>query len=206
MAPDAALDVRSAAAAETLRRVAPGIEAAALAVAGPLDRAVADAAAIGRPLFAANRDVARPDDPVAALWQRCTTLREHRGDGHVAVLAAAGLSGLEAHVLIAAERGSDPVDLQRTRGWTEDDWAGAVAGLAHRGLVDGNGACDPPAPSCATRWRRPPTASPPRPSPRGRTPTRARCSTRCIRWRRPSAPPGCCATRTRSGCPRWAAA
>ncbi|HRW37330.1 MAG: hypothetical protein KDB04_04035 [Acidimicrobiales bacterium] len=143
VAPEAALDVRSTAAAETLRRAAPGIEATATAVAESLDGAVAAATAIGRPLFAANRDLAPPDDPVAALWQRCTTLREHRGDGHVAALAAVELSGLEAHVLIAAERGSDPVDLQRTRGWTEDDWAAAVAGLADRGLVDGRGRLRP---------------------------------------------------------------
>ena len=42
-----------------------------------------------------------PDDPVEALWQGCTCLREHRGDGHVAALTAAGLDGCEALVLFA---------------------------------------------------------------------------------------------------------
>ncbi|MCU1369209.1 MAG: hypothetical protein JWO77_403 [Ilumatobacteraceae bacterium] len=130
---------RSSAAAATLRRAAPGIEATAAAAAPFLDAAIAAGVAAGRPLFAANRDLALPDDPVEALWQRCTTIREHRGDGHVAALAAAGVDGIEAHVLIALDQGSDPLDLQRTRGWTESDWAAAVDRLRHRNLVDGDG-------------------------------------------------------------------
>ncbi|MCB1038175.1 MAG: hypothetical protein KDA94_01385 [Acidimicrobiales bacterium] len=133
---DAARSARARGAASTLRAAATGIEAAAIATADHLDRAIAAADPMARPLFAANRDLALPDDPVAALWQRCTTLREHRGDGHVAALAAAGLTGLEAHVLIAAERGTDPGDLQRTRGWTAADWDAATGSLAERGLVE----------------------------------------------------------------------
>ena len=46
-----------------------------------------------------------------------TTLREHRGDGHVAALVAAGLAGLPMLVLRAAlDIGRD--QLQPTRGWT----------------------------------------------------------------------------------------
>jgi hypothetical protein len=138
--PEDLLAERSRAAAATLRRVAPDLEAAARAAAPFLDAAIADGSAIARPLFAANRDATLPEDPVAALWQRCTTLREHRGDGHVAALAAAGVDGLEAHVLIALDLGTDPVDLQRTRGWTADDWALAVDRLHHRNLVDHEGA------------------------------------------------------------------
>ena len=39
---------------------------------------------------------------------------------------AAGLDGLEADVLIAAEQATPVDDLQRTRGWTADDWHAAV--------------------------------------------------------------------------------
>jgi DNA-binding MarR family transcriptional regulator len=137
--PSSALDARTEGAAATLRRVAPDLDRAAPLVGPLLDRAIAAADPIARPLFAANRDVALPTDPVAALWQQATTLREHRGDGHVAALAAAGLSGLEAHVLIAADHGTDPVDLQRTRGWAAEDWAVAVATLEGRGLVRRSG-------------------------------------------------------------------
>ena len=45
-----------------------------------LGSAIDRATVAGRPLFAANREVAEPDDPVAALWQLATTHREHRGD------------------------------------------------------------------------------------------------------------------------------
>lgn len=137
--PASLIERRSRAAAATLRRVAPGVDATARATAPFLDTAIAAGVALGRPLFAANREVPLPADDVEALWQRCTTLREHRGDGHVAALAAAGVDGLEAHVLLALEQGADPLDLQRTRGWTADDWANAVDRLRRRGLVDGAG-------------------------------------------------------------------
>lgn len=138
-APDALIEARSRAASATLERLVPDLAATARAVAPFLDVAIAAGAAPGRPVFAANRDLPTPSDDVAALWQRCTTLREHRGDGHVAALTAAGVDGLEAHVLIALDQGTDPVDLQRTRGWNQDDWAGAVDRLCHRNLVEAGG-------------------------------------------------------------------
>lgn len=51
---------------------------------------------------------------MAALWQVATTLREHRGDGHVALLAGAALAGCEAHILFAACEGA-PVELYLDR-------------------------------------------------------------------------------------------
>lgn len=142
VSPDDAIAIRSRAAAATLLRVVPGIEALAGAVRSTLEPAAGAASAIGRPLYGANRLVDLPDEPVAALWHLCTTLREQRGDGHVAALAAAGIDGLEAHVLISLEQGTDPGDLQRTRGWTAEDWADAVARLQHRGLVRADGSLD----------------------------------------------------------------
>ncbi len=139
VAPEALVAARARAAAATLRRVAPAMDDVARAVAPFLDAAIAAGAAPGRALFAANRDLPLPTDEVEALWQRCTALREHRGDGHVAALTAAGVDGLEAHVLIALEQGADPEDLQRTRGWSADDWAAAVDRLRHRDLVDEGG-------------------------------------------------------------------
>ena len=134
--PEALVLDRSEAAAETLVRVFPSIAEVAAQLNNAFRRATERGFGAGRPLFAANRSLALPDDPVAALWQLCTTLREHRGDGHVAALTAAGLDGIEAHVMIALERGSDPEDLQVTRGWSADDWAEAVGRCRARGLVD----------------------------------------------------------------------
>jgi hypothetical protein len=138
-APAALLDARSSAAARSLRAIAPGVDALAQDVTALIGEAVDRCVPAGRPLFAANREVALPADPVAALWQQCTCLREHRGDGHVAALTAAGLDGLEAHVLIAHDGGTSADDLQKTRGWTAEDWDGATQRCAERGLVDAGG-------------------------------------------------------------------
>jgi hypothetical protein len=73
------------------------------------------------------------------VWQACTTLREHRGDGHVAALVAHGISGVQAHVL-AAGTTAIPVDVLRdNRGWSEAEWNGAVAALADAGLLHADG-------------------------------------------------------------------
>lgn len=139
--PAAVLDVRSAAAATALRRLLPGGAADELAdgAVPSLRIAVEAADPAGRPLFAANRDVIRSADAVADLWQLATTLREHRGDGHVALLVAAGLDGCEVHVLVAATEGTDPELFQTSRGWSADDWGAACDRLAARGLVAGDG-------------------------------------------------------------------
>jgi hypothetical protein len=137
--PAALVPARAEAAAQTLARVVPAIADVGEEVNDALRRATERVTGAGRPLFAANRALSLPEDPVAALWQLCTTLREHRGDGHVAALTVAGLDGIDAHVLIALERGSDPEDLQVTRGWNGDDWADALDRCRARGLVDGAG-------------------------------------------------------------------
>jgi hypothetical protein len=128
---------RSSAAAAALRRLLPNGEAERLAeTAIPALRSSIDAADnAGRPLFAANRDVSLPDDPVAAVWQAATTLREHRGDGHVALLTSAGFDGCEAHALFAAGEGIDPELFQQSRGWSGDDWGAACERLSARGLI-----------------------------------------------------------------------
>ncbi|MEV0295088.1 hypothetical protein [Nocardia sp. NPDC050710] len=91
----------------------------------------------GRPLFAANAEAPLDADPVAALWQVATTLREHRGDGHVAALVAHGVSGAQALVLqVAAGKVTESV-LRPARGWSEDEWADTVDHLRERDLVRG---------------------------------------------------------------------
>ncbi|TYK43246.1 SCO6745 family protein [Actinomadura decatromicini] len=137
--PDDILRTRSATAAKALRRVAPGIEAVAPEAIPPL-RTVADTAdAAGRVLFAANRDLALPEDPVEALWQLATTLREHRGDGHIAALTSAGLNGLEANVLASAMDLVPTDRIRDSRGWSAEEWANGIAALKTRGLLDENG-------------------------------------------------------------------
>jgi hypothetical protein len=126
--------VRASAAAMALRRIAPDTIEIAAAVVPTLRQAVQAARGDGLPLFDANRAVAPRTDTVEELWQLTTTLREHRGDWHVALLRDAGIDGIEAHVLAAAVKGISPTRLQESRGWTEDDWSAAAQRLRARGV------------------------------------------------------------------------
>ena len=76
----------------------------------------------GRPLFAANVDLPVPAEPLERLWQATTTWREHRGDGHVAALVAAGIGGCASHVLRLAEQGGDPATMQSARASRIGSW------------------------------------------------------------------------------------
>jgi hypothetical protein len=90
----------------------------------------------GRPLYAGHADQPWPEEPLLQVWHGATLLREHRGDGHVAVLVRHGLSGLEAlQTHSATGRGFTPAAAQALRGWTDEEWAAATARLADRGLV-----------------------------------------------------------------------
>jgi hypothetical protein len=140
--PGEILTVRSAAAAASVRRILtePDAERLAADALPPLRDVVGHASSCGRPLFAANREVEAPPDPVAALWQVATALREHRGDGHVASLTCADLDGCEAHALFAACATIPPHTFWQSRGWTTDDWERAVERLTSRGLLARDGA------------------------------------------------------------------
>ncbi len=97
----------------------------------------------GRVLGAANQALERPDRPTARLWQALTTLREQRGDSHVAVLVGLGLGPVEAMVLKAAAGESDGTFLRETRKWPQDAWAAAVARLRADGRLTADGALTP---------------------------------------------------------------
>jgi hypothetical protein len=136
--PERVLEVRLEGAVAGLRRVlgAPAdsldeaAELAATAVNG-LDHA-------GRVLGAAHAAIPEPADPYGRLWWAASILREHRGDGHVAALVAAGLGGCEvlrwrASVDIGREF------LQPNRGWTDEEWNAAAERLVHRGWLTPDG-------------------------------------------------------------------
>jgi len=140
--PDALVAARAAAAAATLRRLCPDIESIALLASEALSDVIEMCDSVGRPMFGANRDIGPFDDPVAQLWQCCTTLREHRGDGHVIALAASAIDGCEAHHLLAAEQQLPPEIFRDNRGWTVDQWSDAGRRLQRRGLLDADGLTD----------------------------------------------------------------
>ena len=69
------------------------------AIADPLLTVLDDLDGLGRPLFSALRSLPVPTSPAGRLWRAAELVREHRGDGHLAVLVAAGLTAAEANVL-----------------------------------------------------------------------------------------------------------
>ena len=116
------------------------VNSAAMARAAELARRAAEDASgrvHGRPLGAGNAGLPWPDQPHLALWHAQTILREYRGDGHIALLVAHGLSGLDALVTHGAS-GEAPAGLLRSsRGWSDGQWTGAVASLVERGWLSG---------------------------------------------------------------------
>ena len=94
----------------------------------------------GRPLYAAHAELPWPAEPHLALWHAATLLREHRGDGHVAVLLGSGLTGLEALIThTATGRGFTVAAAKATRGWSDAEWAIGQAGLRAREILDDDG-------------------------------------------------------------------
>lgn len=120
-----------------------GLAAHAPAILEPLARLgpelwpiVEELPTVGRAFFGAHLRMPRPDDPVLSGWHAVNCLREWRGDTHWAIVAAAGLTGVEASVLHNAWLGYDDGWLPTSRGSTPDEVAAALAGLEGRGLAD----------------------------------------------------------------------
>ena len=82
----------------------------------------------GRALFAANATLDWPDHPLDVLWQAATLLREHRGDGHVALLLAEGPIDRASNVLHPAAGNVPKAMIARAR-----DYDNAQSG---HGVVD----------------------------------------------------------------------
>jgi DNA-binding MarR family transcriptional regulator len=102
-------------------------------------RAAVSAPIEGRALYAGLRALDVPEEPVARLWHAATLLREHRGDGHNAVLVAHGIGGTEAHVLLALSLGMRAEEFGRIHHLPKAQLAAVVDGLRARGLVDAAG-------------------------------------------------------------------
>jgi Helix-turn-helix family len=137
--PEAALRARLESAVAALRRYGLSADENVTAAAALAGKAAREAPLDGRPLFAANRALPWPDDPLAALWHAATLLREQRGDAHVAVLAAAGISGRECNVLHSAAGGVPRDYIARTRDYDEAAWRHHEQQLAERGLLNDDG-------------------------------------------------------------------
>ncbi|WP_407655621.1 SCO6745 family protein [Amycolatopsis rhabdoformis] len=141
--PEASVAARRRGSAASLRRIlgdeltgSPGLARAA----DLTTQAAASAPTAGRMMYAGMRTLPVPNDPVERLWQSATTLREHRGDGHIAALVGARIGGAEAHVLAALEMGIHPPEsFGRVHHLPKRRLAAIMAGLRERGIVDVDG-------------------------------------------------------------------
>jgi hypothetical protein len=153
--PQAAIAARQEGCVKALRRILGDlVDTPDFVRAGELLTTAATSAPLdGRPMYAALRALPVPEEPVARLFHAASLLREHRGDGHVAALMAEGISGLEAHVLLAVDMGvpaptfgrihhlpaaqlTDLVDLMRARGLIEDESTFTPAGREVKDRVE----------------------------------------------------------------------
>jgi hypothetical protein len=138
--PESALRARLESAVAALRRYGVANDAATRSASDLAGKAVMSLGVEGRPLFAANRALPWPDEPVSALWHATTLLREHRGDAHVAVLSAEGISGRESNVLQVAVGKVNRDYMMVARDYDDASWSEHSRALIDRGLLGDDGA------------------------------------------------------------------
>ncbi len=141
--PEASFAARERGSAASLRRILGDELAGSSGLVRAADlttKAATSVPTAGRVNFAGMRAMLVPGDPVARLRHSATMLREHRGDGHVAALLAAGIGGTEAHVLSALDMGIHPPEsFGRIHHLPKKRLAAVMDGLRERGLVDDDG-------------------------------------------------------------------
>jgi hypothetical protein len=138
--PDAWQAARYRAAQRALHRVGVTLTAAEISEARAIiDPVVAGADLAGKPLAAANVAMALPEDPLTALWQQVTILREWRGDAHIALLVTHEISPAECMVLQVGTGRFPMAAAKASRQWDAEEWATAIGKLAVRGWVDDTG-------------------------------------------------------------------
>ncbi len=137
---DDVLAARADGATESLASLVSADDAAA--VADPLLAALAELDGMGRPLFSALRGLPAPASPHGRLWRAAELVREHRGDGHLAGVVAAGTDMAAINVVTELWLGFGVGEYSFTRGLSGEQLADATASLEEQGLV-GDGALTP---------------------------------------------------------------
>lgn len=142
ISPSRAWAARTAGATAALTELFCGLPSDTVAEAADLLESAARAAPLlGRVLAAAHADLPWPQDPIGRLWHAATILREHRGDGHVAALLTAEVSGCESLVWRVGMDGARLREVTRpARGWTDEQWQAAERQLEKRGWITADGA------------------------------------------------------------------
>jgi hypothetical protein len=94
-------------------------------------------------MYAALRSRPLPEQPLARLFQAASLLREHRGDGHIAVLVSEGIGGSECHFLAAIADGMPGAEFGRVHHRPRAELEAIEQRLRDRGLLDGSGRFTP---------------------------------------------------------------
>jgi hypothetical protein len=128
---------RSAATGASLRAVRPDTDPSWLA--DTLAAAAAAGASPGRCLFSARRAQLPPPDPFERLWWASETLRDYRGDSHIAAATVAGAGPVEMNILTELALGGPLGRYTATRGWSPAAVEDAAQALRGRGWLGGDG-------------------------------------------------------------------
>ena len=134
---DAVWQARNEAVVEGLHEFASAIVPALEELGPALWPVVEQLPTAGRVFFASHLRMNRPTDPLLLGWHAVNCVREWRGDTHWAVVAASGLTGIEASILHNAWLGYDDGWLPTSRGSTPDEIQVGWERLSARGLVHG---------------------------------------------------------------------
>jgi len=126
---------RNEAVAEGLREFAPAIVPALEELGPRLWPIIEQLSTTGRVFFASHLRMERPTDPLLSGWHAVNCLREWRGDTHWALVAASGLTGIEASILHNSWLGYEDGWLPTSRGSSPDEINVGWSRLASRGLV-----------------------------------------------------------------------
>jgi len=110
-------------------------------VTGVMQRAAAAGSASGRFLYAGLRSLGIPSTPWGAAWRAIDTVREHRGDSHIAAWLAAGLDPVEAGLLTEVYYAMPSKRYHSGRGWTDSQLDAGLDRLRAAAIIEG----DPPA-------------------------------------------------------------
>jgi hypothetical protein len=135
---DDAWRLRDEAVVEGLTHYAPDIVEPLIELGPKLWPVLEQLPTVGRVFFGAHLRMPRPHDPLLSGWHAVNCLREWRGDTHWALVAAAGLTGVEVSILHNAWLNYEEEWLPRSRGTTDEELAAAWASLETRGLAEGH--------------------------------------------------------------------
>lgn len=145
---DSVCTVRDNAVESGLARIAPGLSDELAGLAESLWRGVDSAYFGARPMFAAHRAQARPENLHSGLsaWLAANCLRELRGDNHWALCASEDLDNVEVGLLHSVmidldEYGSEEW-IARSRGNGDDAVSNGWARLEAKGLASGQAISD----------------------------------------------------------------